>query len=98
MILLPGFGGIRYRPDDRCRPKHVQRIPWFREAKFGLFIHWGLYAIPAGEWNGKPMPGIGEWMMNRARIRVKEYEQLAGRSNPVCSTQRNGSSWLRMLR
>ena len=33
-----------------------------------MFIHWGLYAIPAGTWKGKRIPGIGEWIMNRARI------------------------------
>ena len=42
-------------------------MKWFREAKYGLFIHWGLYAIPAGEWKGKPIAGIGEWIMNRAQ-------------------------------
>jgi alpha-L-fucosidase len=59
------------------------RLAWFRDAKYGLFIHWGLYAIPAGQWKGKTVPGIGEWIMNRARIPVKEYEQLAKQFNPV---------------
>ena len=58
-------------------------MQWFREAKFGLFIHWGLYAIPAGEWKGKAIPGIGEWIMNRAKIPVAEYEQLAAQFNPT---------------
>jgi alpha-L-fucosidase len=58
------------------------RLTWFRQAKYGLFIHWGLYAIPAGEWKGKFVPGIGEWIMNRAQIPVREYEQLAGQFNP----------------
>src|SRR5690349_19516449 len=40
---------------------HDEKMAWFREAKFGLFIHWGLYCIPAGDWNGKRVPGIGEW-------------------------------------
>ena len=44
------------RPPDPAREK---RLEWFREAKYGLFIHWGLYAIPAGEWNGKRSPGLG---------------------------------------
>jgi alpha-L-fucosidase len=44
-------------PADTARQ---QRLAWFHEAKFGLFIHWGLYAIPAGEWKGLPVPGIGE--------------------------------------
>jgi alpha-L-fucosidase len=59
------------------------RMQWFREAKFGLFIHWGLYCIPAGEWKGQPVTGIGEWIMNRAKIPVKEYELLAQQFNPL---------------
>ncbi len=59
------------------------RLAWFHQAKFGLFIHWGLYAIPAGEWNGKRVPGIGEWVMFRAKVPVTEYEKLAQSWNPV---------------
>jgi len=64
-------------------PQKEARLAWFREAKYGLFIHWGLYAIPAGEWKGARIPGIGEWIMNRAKIPVREYEQLAAQFNPV---------------
>ncbi len=64
-------------------PQKEARLAWFREAKYGLFIHWGLYAIPAGEWKGARVPGIGEWIMNRARIPVREYEALASQFNPV---------------
>ena len=67
------------RPDARNDP----RLDWWREAKFGMFIHWGLYAIPAGTWKGKRIPGIGEWIMKRAQIPVAEYEQLAKQFNPV---------------
>jgi alpha-L-fucosidase len=59
------------------------RLSWFREAKYGLFIHWGLYAIPAGEWKGKRSLGLGEWIMNRSQIPVREYEALAAQFNPV---------------
>ena len=68
-------------------------MKWFRDAKFGLFIHWGLYAIPAGEWNGKPIAGIGEWIMNRGKIPVSEYEQLAGQFNPV---KFDAEAWVQM--
>jgi alpha-L-fucosidase len=68
------------RPAD---PEREARLKWFRDAKYGLFIHWGLYAIPAGEWKGNRVLGLGEWIMNRARIPVKEYEHLAGQFNPV---------------
>ena len=67
------------RPDARDDP----RLDWWREAKFGMFIHWGLYALPAGTWKGKRIPGIGEWIMKRAQIPVAEYEQLAKQFNPV---------------
>src|ERR1041385_4075746 len=69
------------------------RLAWFRDAKYGLFIHWGLYAIPAGEWKGQSIPGIGEWIMNRAKIPVKEYEQLATQFNPV---KFNAEAWVQM--
>jgi alpha-L-fucosidase len=68
------------RPPDPAREK---RLEWFRDAKYGMFIHWGLYAIPAGEWNGKRSLGLGEWIMNRSRVPVVEYEKLATRFNPV---------------
>ncbi len=60
-----------------------ERIAWWEEARFGMFIHWGLYAIPAGKWKGKAIEGIGEWIMRRAEIPVAEYEQLASKFNPV---------------
>ncbi len=59
------------------------RLNWWREAKFGLFIHWGLYAIPAGIWQGEEVAGLGEWIMLRARIPVADYKKLALRFNPI---------------
>jgi alpha-L-fucosidase len=59
------------------------RMEWFREARFGMFVHWGLYAQAAGEWNGKPVGGIGEWIMNRARIPIADYAAMAPHFNPV---------------
>jgi alpha-L-fucosidase len=58
-------------------------MEWWRDARFGMFIHWGLYAIPAGTWKGEKVPGIGEWIMERADIPVEEYERLASQFNPV---------------
>jgi alpha-L-fucosidase len=58
------------------------KLKWFDEAKYGLFINWGLYSIPAGEWKGKKYDGIGEWIMHKAKIPVKEYQELAKQFNP----------------
>jgi alpha-L-fucosidase len=58
-------------------------MQWWREARFGMFIHWGLYAVPAGKWQEKAVPGLGEWIMDGANIPVAEYEKFAKRFNPV---------------
>jgi alpha-L-fucosidase len=57
-------------------------MSWWREARFGMFIHWGLYALTAGFWKGRPVPGASEWIMRWAQIPANEYEQLAARFNP----------------
>lgn len=53
--------------------KNEEKMKWWREAKFGMFVHWGIYSIL----------GQGEWVMYQKRIPVKEYEKLAGEFNPV---------------
>ena len=59
------------------------RMAWWDDAKFGMFIHWGLYAVPAGEYKGEKVEGIGEWIMNSLRIPISEYEEFAPQFNPV---------------
>jgi alpha-L-fucosidase len=59
------------------------RMDWWRNDRFGMFIHWGLYAVPAGEWKGEKVSGIGEWIMEKGQIPVSEYEPLAKQFNPV---------------
>ena len=56
------------------------KLAWFHEAKFGLFLHWGLYAVPAGEWQGKT--GYGEWIHYGANIPGEEYVKFASQFNP----------------
>ena len=74
-----------FKPERGQRPgaNEDPRLDWWREAKFGMFIHWGVYSIPAGVWKGERIPGIGEWIMLRAEIPIAEYEQLAPQFNPV---------------
>src|SRR5258708_19642999 len=67
------------RPYDAAREK---RLEWFRDVKYGMFIHWGLYAIPAGDWHGTRSPGLGEWIMNRSKVPVTQYDKLPPPLNP----------------
>jgi alpha-L-fucosidase len=60
-----------------------KQLNGFQDARFGLFLHWGLYSVLAGEYRGQPMEYIGEWIGSKFRIPRAEYEQLAQRFNPV---------------
>jgi alpha-L-fucosidase len=71
------------------------RMAWWRDARFGMFIHWGLYAVPAGVWKGERVKGLGEWIMNEAQIPRDEYAQLARRFNP---TQFDADEWVRIAK
>lgn len=56
---------------------------WFKQAKFGMMVHFGLYSIIGGEWKGQRMGYIGEWAQSKFRIPKAEYEQLAKVFNPI---------------
>ena len=68
---------------DATSARSDNRMAWWRDARYGMFIHWGLYAVPAGSYNGKDIDWYGEWIMNSAKIPVAEYAKFAGQFNPV---------------
>jgi|UniRef100_UPI00404AA976 alpha-L-fucosidase len=70
------------KPPKKIPPAASAALARWRSARFGLFIHWGLYAIPAGVWKGKRVPYIGEWMMFREKIPVATYEKFAAQFHP----------------
>jgi len=66
-------------------------MAWFRDARFGLFIHWGVYSVPAGEWDRqKETTANGSWKDEDA---VSQYEKFATQFNPVKLTPNSGSKW-----
>lgn len=62
------------QPPDPAREAQLQ---WFDDARFGMFIHWGVYAVPAGEWQGKPVSGYSEWLMKNEQIPIADYKAIA---------------------
>lgn len=67
-------------------------IKWFKDAKYGLFIHWGLYSIPAGTWKGVEAPRTCEWIMRNMRIPLAEYKLLA---NEFCPERFDADDYVR---
>ena len=79
------FGAAFGDTPEKIIATKAERLAWFKEAKFGMFIHWGPYSVLAGEWKGRKLP-VGtncEWIMNRLQIPRDEYREAAKRFNPV---------------
>lgn len=69
------------------------RMQWWRDAGFGMFIHWGLYSVPAGEYGEEK--NHAEWIQETANIPVEEYEKYALQFNPI---NYNAQDWVRMAK
>jgi alpha-L-fucosidase len=85
--------------------QHDARMAWWREAKFGMFIHWGVYSVPAGFYHGEPVhvgyylghpiPCAGEWIMNVGKIPMAEYQGYAKKFNPE---KFDAEAWVKMAK
>src|SRR5581483_6722531 len=74
---------------------HDQRIAWWREAKFGMFVHWGIYSLPGGEWKGHPVNGYAEHLMRKEKIFRQDYLAIAHQFNPV---HFNADEWMQHVK
>ena len=92
LVLL---AAMMQAPAPESPAQRDARMAWWREARFGMFIHWGAYAVPAGTHQGERVAGIGEWIMSRAHIPIPEYEEYVHRFNPV---RFDPDEWVRVAR
>src|SRR6266851_4106332 len=93
-IICAGAGLVSALPaasPTETKEQHDARMKWWRQARFGLFIHWGIYSVPAGTYDGKQIPNIGEWIMNNGKIPVARYAAYAKQFNP---TKFNPDEWV----
>ena len=80
----PAFGqAATTQPNVYEQPIVADPVEAFRDAKFGMFIHWGLYSQTGGIWQGKRYYGITEWLMKRGEIPSASYAAIADDFNPV---------------
>ena len=93
-LLSPALAADKPAPAmDETPAQRDARLAWFRDARFGMFIHWGVYSVPAGEWNGKT--GYGEWFLEETKLPVSQYEKFADQFNPV---KFDAKAWVRMAK
>ena len=80
---------------DETPAQRNERMSWWRQSRFGMFIHWGIYSVPAGTYKGKQIGGIGEWIMHHAKIPIAEYKAFAKEFNPV---KYDPDAWVRLAK
>ena len=94
LIALLFLSGVRAQtpaPKETAVARNA-RMGWWRDATFGLFIHWGAYSVPAGMYKGKETKNVGEWIMHTENIPVAEYEQFVRDFNP---TKFDARAWVK---
>jgi len=90
------FAGCLKAQTAPAPASHDEKMAWWRDARFGMFIHWGLYSVPAGVYDGhEQKSGGAEWIMNRCKIPVAEYQQYAKQFNPV---KYDPDAWVRLAK
>ena len=68
---------------NESRTDFDKRMKWWRDARFGMFIHWGPYAVPAGIHEGEKVKGVGEWIMLKGNIPIEDYENYSRAFDPA---------------
>lgn len=79
--------------NDNMTSVNNPKMEWWKNAKFGMFIHWGVYSVPAGTWEGKT--SYGEWFMNETKMSRAQYSAFANEFNP---TKFNAEEWVQLAK
>ena len=78
---------------SKTKAQKEQRMKWWKDARFGLFIHWGIYSVPAGVW--KSDTNHAEWIRNTAKIPIHEYEKFVQQFDPL---KFNAEAWVKLAK
>lgn len=94
-LALVASSVVLAQPQGETPQAFEKRTRWWREAKFGMFIHWGIYAVPADATDLQGRKTIAEWYLSNKQMQVRDYEKFAAQFNPV---QFNAREWVRMAK
>jgi alpha-L-fucosidase len=94
-LLIPAASAAAQKPAQETQAQRDARMSWWRDARFGMFIHWGAYAVPAGMYHGDRMRGTAEWIMNSGHVPIAEYEKFVHAFNPV---DYDPDAWVRIAK
>jgi alpha-L-fucosidase len=73
--LGAGHASVPWSYVKETPEQHAAKMQWWNTARFGMFVHWGAYAVTGGEYKGHMPTNSAEWMMNKARIPIAEYKK-----------------------
>src|SRR5436853_518170 len=82
-LVTAFYAATAKAPAEESAAAKDKRMAWFRDARFGMFIHWGLYSQAAGQWNGRQSPRAAEWIQFDLGIPTSQYTNLVPQFNPV---------------
>ena len=96
LLLILIIGSDCFSQVTTAQITQDKKMEWWREARFGMFIHWGVYSVPAGNYKGfQQKKGGAEWIMNRMKIPVTEYQSYAKQFNPI---KFDAIAWVKMAK
>jgi alpha-L-fucosidase len=95
MLSAAVTANAQAHPNGGTRAEREVALRNWQDERFGMFIHWGAYAVPAGVHGGKPIPHLGEWIMHHGRISHEDYREYAKRFNPE---QYDPVSWVALAK
>src|SRR5712692_1026655 len=83
IVPLLAVAALHAQAPNATAAEYNHRTEWWREARFGMFIHWGIYAVPADATDLQGKKKIAEWYMSNKQMQVRDYKKLAAQFNPV---------------
>lgn len=95
ILATGGLFGLPRQANAQSSHNDTADMSWWKHDRFGMFIHWGLYSVAAGYWNGKPINGQSAMVESTAHVPRAQWARLASQFNP---TEFNADKWVSLAK